>query len=182
MYKLSMIPEQCRAARGLLGWSQERLAEEAQVSRQTVVDFERGARNPTRKSLETMRKALEGARVDFVAHDNIGPGVRLRQSVWKLKPIDSESVNWLASSYCGDLVVRAPSERCARLIASRALVRMTKRERVGEPVIVDPWNFFVGETSCEETHDPKYDVEGPDAILEPDWINPPNTMEYFSQV
>ena len=54
-----MTPEQSRAARGWLGWSQSELAKRANVSLSTVHDFERGQRTPTANNLSSMRRAIE---------------------------------------------------------------------------------------------------------------------------
>ena len=54
-----MTPEQSRAARGWLGWSQGELAKQANVSLSTVHDFERGQRTPTANNLASMRRAIE---------------------------------------------------------------------------------------------------------------------------
>nr|WP_255528782.1 helix-turn-helix transcriptional regulator [Roseomonas sp. KE0001] len=70
---------QCRGARAMLGWSQTQLAEAAKVARQTVVDFERGARTPYPNNLTAIRAALEAAGVEFIAEDGSGAGVRLRK-------------------------------------------------------------------------------------------------------
>lgn len=70
---------QCRAARALLEWSQADLAAAAKVARQTVVDFERGARQPYANNLTAIRAALEAAGVEFIAENGGGPGVRLRK-------------------------------------------------------------------------------------------------------
>lgn len=58
-----LAPEQSRAARGWLDWSQEQLAERANVSLSTVRDFEKGRRTPIANNLAAMRAALEGAGV-----------------------------------------------------------------------------------------------------------------------
>ena len=58
-----LAPEQSRAARGWLDWSQEQLAERANVSLSTVRDFEKGRRTPIANNLQAMRAALEGAGV-----------------------------------------------------------------------------------------------------------------------
>ena len=61
-----IAPEQRRAARAWLDWSQEDLARRAGVSLSTVRDFEKGRRVPIRNNLEAMRRALEEAEIAFV--------------------------------------------------------------------------------------------------------------------
>ncbi len=74
---MSLIPEQCRAARALLGWSQAALAREANVAKKTVADFERGARTPYGRTLVDIHAALETGGVIFIDGDQ--PGVKLRR-------------------------------------------------------------------------------------------------------
>jgi transcriptional regulator with XRE-family HTH domain len=54
-----MTPEQCRAARGWLGWSQQDLAERAGIAKNTVYGFERGQRALTPNNLAALRRAIE---------------------------------------------------------------------------------------------------------------------------
>ena len=61
-----MSPEQVRAARGWLGWSQKDLADKANVGLSTVKDFENGSRRPISNNLGAMQKALEIAGVALV--------------------------------------------------------------------------------------------------------------------
>ena len=65
-YFAPMTPEQSRAARAWLDWSQEELAAKASVSLSTVRDFEKGRRVPIANNLAAMRTALEQAGVAFV--------------------------------------------------------------------------------------------------------------------
>ena len=74
-----MTPAQCRAARGLIRWTQPDLANAAGVSDVTVRKFENEQGAPQRASLQVMRAALESAGVIFVAENGEGPGVRLRK-------------------------------------------------------------------------------------------------------
>lgn len=74
---MELSAAQCRGARGMLGISQTELAEAASVSRQTIVDFERGARTPYTNNLTAIRRALEAAGVEFIPQNGGGPGVRL---------------------------------------------------------------------------------------------------------
>ena len=74
-----LTPEQCRAARGLLDWTQEELAERAGVSRGTIRGFENGRHELHRGSTVVVRAALEAAGVILIDPDaEYGPGVRLR--------------------------------------------------------------------------------------------------------
>ena len=61
-----MVPEQSRAARAWLDWSQEKLAAKASVSLSTVRDFEKGRRMPISNNLTAMRAALEAGGIAFV--------------------------------------------------------------------------------------------------------------------
>jgi ribosome-binding protein aMBF1 (putative translation factor) len=54
-----MTPEQSRAARGWLDWSQQDLAERANVSLSTVRDFEKKRRSPIKNNIDAMRRAFE---------------------------------------------------------------------------------------------------------------------------
>lgn len=75
---MELSPEQCRAARGLLDWTQERLAERAGVSRSTVRDFERH-RHVLHRGTETLLvRTLQEAGVILLPPDKHGPGVRIR--------------------------------------------------------------------------------------------------------
>ncbi|HET7413529.1 MAG TPA: helix-turn-helix transcriptional regulator [Pararhizobium sp.] len=77
---MNLLPEQCRAARGLLNWSQEQLASCAGVSRSTIKDFEchRHTLHPATEALVV--KALESHGILLLSAGNSGPGVRLRRS------------------------------------------------------------------------------------------------------
>jgi len=70
---------QARAARGLIGWSQDELAAESGVGRATIADFESGKRQPYETTLGKLSAALEKAGVEFIAENGGGPGVRLRK-------------------------------------------------------------------------------------------------------
>lgn len=81
---MSISPEQCRAARGLVGWSQYDLATRAQVARKTIADFELGQVTPYARTLRDVVAAFAAAGVEFLpAEENgRGQGVRLSWSVF----------------------------------------------------------------------------------------------------
>jgi predicted transcriptional regulator len=72
---------QIKAARALLGWSQEDLSENADVAVPTIKRLEAeygwlGGRDETRRKI---RSALERAGIIFIEENGGGPGVRLRR-------------------------------------------------------------------------------------------------------
>ncbi|MEO3434343.1 helix-turn-helix domain-containing protein [Inquilinus sp. CAU 1745] len=74
----NLHPEQCRAARGLLNWTQEQLAALAGVSRSTIKDFE-CHRHALHRATETLLvEALEKGGVRLLYSGKEGPGVRLK--------------------------------------------------------------------------------------------------------
>jgi len=75
---MSFTPAQCRAARGLLGWSQAQLAEASKVATKTIADFERESRTPYDRTLADIQRAFEVAWVEFTNGGQ--PGVRLMRA------------------------------------------------------------------------------------------------------
>ena len=61
-----ITPEQLRASRAWLGWSQAELARRANVSERTVQTFERGQRLPHANSVAGLRHAVELAGIRFL--------------------------------------------------------------------------------------------------------------------
>ena len=81
-----LTPAQCEAARGLLGWSRERLGAFSETTASMLEKFERGGRmpqpsrgNPQIDRIAAIRTALEAAGVEFIQENGGGVGVRLRK-------------------------------------------------------------------------------------------------------
>jgi DNA-binding XRE family transcriptional regulator len=75
-----MTPEQCRAARGWLGWSQFDLAQRASVAKNTIYEFETGRRLPGRNNLAAIRRAVEAGGITLLFDgDGKGIGISLRE-------------------------------------------------------------------------------------------------------
>ncbi|WP_346772421.1 helix-turn-helix transcriptional regulator [Chelativorans sp. AA-79] len=76
-----MTPAQCRAARALLDWSQQQLAEAAKIGNATIRNFESSKSAPQHATLDVLRRAFEAQGIIFLADGETtsgGPGVRLQ--------------------------------------------------------------------------------------------------------
>jgi transcriptional regulator with XRE-family HTH domain len=72
-----MSPEQVRAARNWLEWTQAELADRAKVGLSTVKDYEAGKRAPIANNLEAIKGALEAAGIKFT-DDSVGGPIKRR--------------------------------------------------------------------------------------------------------
>jgi ribosome-binding protein aMBF1 (putative translation factor) len=78
-----LIAQQIRAARALIGWSQNDLATAANVGIATVrrIELQDGFIHANANSIRKMETALKTSGVEFIEQDeSSGPGVRLQQS------------------------------------------------------------------------------------------------------
>jgi predicted transcriptional regulator len=69
---------QIRAARALLGWSQQQLADKAIVSLNALARLEKGNVDSRMSTLQAVEKALAKAGIEFLSAGEKGEGVRLR--------------------------------------------------------------------------------------------------------
>ncbi len=84
-------PEQSRAARGLLGWTQEALAKEVGVSKVSINNFERGQTDLKSDTLKSLEAAFERHDIEFPD----AYGVRRRtENVQVLKGPECLNILW----------------------------------------------------------------------------------------
>lgn len=72
-------PGQLRAARALIGWKRDELANKAGTTERTIARIEDGDSSPRARTAAAIRAALEAAGVEFIPENGGGPGVRLRK-------------------------------------------------------------------------------------------------------
>lgn len=70
---------QCRAARGLLNWTQQDLADHAGLGIVTIRQIEADITQPRRATLTVLKQAFERAGIEFIDQNGGGPGVRTRK-------------------------------------------------------------------------------------------------------
>ena len=73
-----ITPTQCRAARGLLDWTQDQLAEASGVSSATIRNFEKAKTEPQGSTVKLLEMIFTQQGVEFIAQNGGGVGVRLR--------------------------------------------------------------------------------------------------------
>jgi transcriptional regulator with XRE-family HTH domain len=84
-----MTPDQCRAARALLGVSAAALATRIGVSEKTIQAFESGRKNPAGASMLRIRAALVVEGIRFI-NDATGVGVLRRHEISRIQEIERE--------------------------------------------------------------------------------------------
>ena len=75
-----ITPRQIRAARALLDWSQQELADRAIVSLNAVARLEKGIVDSRISTVLAIQKALVKAGIEFLDPDQKGEGVRLKSA------------------------------------------------------------------------------------------------------
>ena len=84
----SLTSAQIRAARSLIRWTAEDLARETALSVATIrrAELEESQTKLTAANDLAVRRAFEGAGVEFIEENGGGPGVRLRERQRQKKP------------------------------------------------------------------------------------------------
>jgi transcriptional regulator with XRE-family HTH domain len=72
--------EQCRAARGLLGWTQGDLAQACGLSKTAINNFEKGNSDIKQVSLDAVQRAFEKERIEFLE----GNGLKKRSEAFSI--------------------------------------------------------------------------------------------------
>lgn len=74
-----MEPRQCRAARGLLKWTQPKLAEASGIGLSTINRYENETRPPRASAIAILQSTFEAAGIEFIFPGRSGgAGVRLK--------------------------------------------------------------------------------------------------------
>ncbi len=88
--------------------------------------------------------------------------------IWRLKALSPSSPHWKASTYQGDLIVRAETEANARRLATQAFWIKTDKIPLQE-VPANPWahSWLV---AAEVLKGSQYDWHGKEEILYPQFV------------
>jgi transcriptional regulator with XRE-family HTH domain len=87
---MSISPAQCRAARGLLRWSQAELQARSKVTKPTIANFELETRQPYERTLDAIQGAFEKAGIEFIPEgetsEDGGDGLRFKRRRGRGRP------------------------------------------------------------------------------------------------
>jgi len=86
-------------------------------------------------------------------------------SIWKLTPLLPEAPNWEASTFRGEVIVRANDERQARDLANAAFV-IAVDVKPGHKTTLHPWTDS-NIVSCVLIRNSEHSEQGPPAVLSP---------------
>lgn len=75
-----LTPEQCRAARAILDWTQVDLAQRTKISDVTIRGFELEHSSLKDSTAQLLRLTFEAAGIEFLDSNGSGPGARLAVS------------------------------------------------------------------------------------------------------
>lgn len=84
--------------------------------------------------------------------------------IWKLSIADANSENWSASTFKGNVIVRAETETQARQEAKNQFAIATETV-TGQDIRISPW-LQQSDTNCSIYETTKYPLEGLQEILE----------------
>src|SRR5258708_6473969 len=149
--QLPIAPAQSRAARALLGWSQQELARKASVGTSTVADFERGQRSPVPNNLEALKAAFEKAGITLLPGGAVaGPPPRFQvrsqvpqDRVTPFRWINEKDLADWASSRFGQSTF---PELVRRLVLAEAGYHPQLRFPSGDSIAMQGWD---GETKID---------------------------------
>ncbi len=85
--------------------------------------------------------------------------------IFELTPANLESRNWKASRYRGIVIVRAATERAARIKANGCFAVAAASPPLGETLAIAPWNS--SDVACRVIEDSDYPTDGPAGVLDP---------------
>jgi transcriptional regulator with XRE-family HTH domain len=136
-----MTIEQCRGARGLLGWTQQDLADASGLSKTAINNFEKGHSDIKSESLRAIRMAFESADVEFLGQDGLRKKTETTR-IFKGSSATGELLqdieDTLKVSTGGELLIAHVDNRISSRISTQILfnhIEFLKRNKIQERVL-----------------------------------------------
>lgn len=132
--------EQCRAARGLLGWTQQDLADASGLSKTAINNFEKGHSDIKYESLRAIRMAFESAEVEFTEQDGIrkkSDNVRILKSQTVISDL-LEDIHSTMSAQTSEILISNVDNSLSAQVTTQKLfdhIELLKTNKIRERIL-----------------------------------------------
>ncbi len=132
--------EQCRGARGVLGWTQQNLADASGLSKTAINNFEKGHSDIKTESLRAIRMAFESAEIEFLNQDGIrkkSEDVRIIHGTEALSTL-LDDIQTTMSARNGEILISNADNSLSSQITTQKLfdhIELVKTNKIQERVL-----------------------------------------------
>ena len=132
--------EQCRGARGVLGWTQQDLADASGLSKTAINNFEKGHSDIKSESLRAIRMAFESADIEFLEQDGLrkkSEDVRIFRGQDALENLLDDIHNTMSNS-TGEILINNADNTISSQISTQKLfdhIELLKSNNISERVL-----------------------------------------------
>jgi transcriptional regulator with XRE-family HTH domain len=136
-----MTIEQCRGARGLLGWTQQDLANASGLSKTAINNFEKGHSDIKSESLRAIRMAFESADVEFLGQDGLRKkteNIRILKGPSAMSDLLLDISDTLKSSTGAEILISNVDKRISSLVSTQNLfdhIEFLKSYKIRERIL-----------------------------------------------
>ncbi len=136
-----MTIEQCRGARGVLGWTQQDLADASGLSKTAINNFEKGHSDIKSESLRAIRMAFESADIEFLGHDGLrkkSENIRIFRGPAALTDLLGDIADTLKSATGGEILISHVDNRLTSRISPQTLfdhIEFVKRHKIHQRIL-----------------------------------------------
>ena len=136
-----MTIEQCRGARGLLGWTQQDLADASGLSKTAINNFEKGHSDIKSESLRAIRMAFESADVEFLGQDGLRKKtetIRIFKGPAAMSDLLLDISDTLKSSTGAEILISNVDNKISSLVSTQNLfdhIEFLKRHKIRERIL-----------------------------------------------
>ena len=132
--------EQCRGARGLLGWTQQDLADASGLSKTAINNFEKGHSDIKNESLRAIRMAFESAEVEFLDQNGMrkkSEDVRIFKGPLSLGSL-LDDINTTMSARGGEILISNVDNTLSSQISTQKLfdhIELLKNNNIRQRIL-----------------------------------------------
>lgn len=133
--------EQCRGARGLLGWTQQNLADASGLSKTAINNFEKGHSDIKAESLRAIRMAFESAEIEFLEQDGLrkkSEDIRVFKGQTAISEVLDDIKQTMSTSAAGEILINNADSNLSSQISTEKLfdhIDLLKNNKIRERIL-----------------------------------------------